>query len=238
MHNTGVRITSSLTAAIYEKAGKLGDMARNETSTGEIVNLMSVDSQRILELMPMINLIWSCPLQILVCIYFLYTELGYSALCGLVIMIAMIPLNALGAVYSRRMQLRLMKQKDQRVNFLNEILNGIKILKFYAWEGSFMENVTSLREKELKHLRGIRYLGCVTSFLWTCVPIMVSVVTFAVYVTIQGETLTAQKAFVSVSLFNIFRFPLAMLPELITDLIMVSVIDLEIEFIFFPCLDH
>ncbi|XP_074600432.1 multidrug resistance-associated protein 1-like [Brevipalpus obovatus] len=218
-----MRITSSLTAAIYRKALKLGDMARKETSTGEIVNLMAVDSKRFLDLLPFINLIWSAPLQIIVSIYFLYAELGYSALCGLVVMILMIPINALIAMYSKRMQLRLMKQKDQRTKFLNEILNGIKILKFYAWEESFMKNVTGLREKELKHLRGISYLGCVTSFLFTCAPMIVSVVTFSVYVTIQGETLTAQKAFVSLSLFNILRFPLSMLPQLVTFYIMASV---------------
>ena len=31
-----------------------------------------------------------------------------------------------------------MKHKDERIKMMNEILNGIKLLKMYAWEMSFM----------------------------------------------------------------------------------------------------
>lgn len=221
MYMTGMQVSSTLTAAIYKKSLNLGDKAKKEVTSGEIVNLMAVDAKRFLDLIPFINLIWSAPLQIVLAIYFLYLELGYSALFGLLVMILMIPFNGYIASVSRSMQIKLMKQKDERVKFMNEILSGIKIIKFYAWEKSFLQHVTGLRNKELQHLKNISYLGCVSSFLWICAPTMVSVTTFAAYVMIQGETLTAQKAFVSLSLFNILRFPLTMLPQLITFWIMV-----------------
>jgi len=34
-----------------------------------------------------------------------------------------------------------MKHKDERVKLLNEILNGIKVLKMYAWELSFRVSI-------------------------------------------------------------------------------------------------
>lgn len=39
---------------------------------GEIVNLMSVDAQRFMDLAPFLNLVWSAPLQIILAIYFLW----------------------------------------------------------------------------------------------------------------------------------------------------------------------
>lgn len=46
-----------------------------------------------------------------------------------------------------------MKHMDGRIKLMNEILSGIKILKFYAWEKAFEERVLSFREKELKALK-------------------------------------------------------------------------------------
>lgn len=46
-----------------------------------------------------------------------------------------------------------MKFMDGRIKLMNEILNGIKILKFYAWEKAFLEQVLGYREKELRALK-------------------------------------------------------------------------------------
>lgn len=39
---------------------------------GEMVNLMSVDAQRFMDVSPFINLLWSAPLQVILAIYFLW----------------------------------------------------------------------------------------------------------------------------------------------------------------------
>ena len=59
------------------------------------------------------------------------------------------------------------------------------------------------------------------------VALQVTLATFTTYslanLNNPGERLTADKAFVALSLFNILRFPLAMLPMLISNLIQASV---------------
>ena len=42
-----------------------------------------------------------------------------------------------------------MKEKDGRIKMMSEILNGIKVLKLYAWEESFQQQVTDIREREV-----------------------------------------------------------------------------------------
>ena len=74
-----------------------------------------------------IKLFHSSPFQILVALYFLWKELGPSILAGFFVMIALVPLNIIIAAKTRQLQARQMKEKDQRVKMMNEILQGIKV---------------------------------------------------------------------------------------------------------------
>ena len=58
MYLIGLKIKSSLIMAVYRKALRLSSGAKSESSTGEIVNLMSVDVQRVVDMMPYVNMIW------------------------------------------------------------------------------------------------------------------------------------------------------------------------------------
>lgn len=48
--------------------------------------------------------------------------------------------------------------------------------------------------------------------MWTATPYLVSTFTFFIFALLNGE-LTTAKAFTSISLFNILRFPLTRFPE-------------------------
>lgn len=117
-----------------------------------------------------------------------------------------------------------MKNKDQRVKLMNEILSGIKVLKLYAWEPSFEAQILKIRDKEIEVLKQAAYLNAGTSFIWACAPFLVSLVTFAVFVLSSEENILDSKtAFVSLSLFNMLRFPLSMLPMMISSMVQASV---------------
>ncbi|XP_055876896.1 multidrug resistance-associated protein 1-like isoform X2 [Biomphalaria glabrata] len=220
----GMRIRSTIIAVIYRKTLKLSSSAKRSSTVGEIVNLMSVDAQRFMDLTTYLHTIWSGPFQISVALYFLFQTLGPSALAGVGVMVLLIPLNAVIANKSRQYQVAQMSLKDARIKLMNEILNGIKVLKLYAWEGSFEEKVLDIRNKELKVLRKSAYLNAVSSFFWTCAPVLVSLTTFAVYVLSSTDNvLNAEKAFVSLALFNILRFPLSMVPNVITNIVQANV---------------
>ncbi|XP_068990931.1 multidrug resistance-associated protein 1 isoform X8 [Neodiprion pinetum] len=224
MFLVGLRIRTALIAAIYRKALRMSNAARKESTVGEIVNLMSVDAQRFMDLTAYINMIWSAPLQIVLALYFLWDTLGASVLAGLAVMIILIPVNALIANKVKTLQIRQMKCKDERVKLMNEVLNGIKVLKLYAWEPSFEQQILKIRNKEIQVLKEAAYLNAGTSFIWSCAPFLVSLVSFATFVLSNEENvLDSTKAFVSLSLFNILRFPLSMLPMMISNMVQTSV---------------
>ena len=103
------------------------------------------------------------------------------------------------------------------------IISTLQIIKLYGWEPSFENQVNEIRNKEIGILKKLCYLSAGTSFIWTCAPFLVSLVTFTTYVLVdENNILDSQKAFVSLSLFNILRFPLSMLPMMIAGLVQVG----------------
>ncbi|KAM9296382.1 ATP-binding cassette sub-family C member 3 [Gastrophryne carolinensis] len=221
---TGMRLRSAITGIIYRKSLVITNAAKRSSTVGEVVNLMSVDAQRFQDLTTFLNMLWSAPLQICLALYFLWQTLGPSVLAGVAVMVLLIPINAVIAVKTRAFQVEQMQYKDARIKLMNEILNGIKVLKLYAWEPSFAQKVLEIRSKELNVLKKAAYLNALSTFAWTSAPFLVALTTFAVYVSVDEKNiLDAEKAFVSLSLFNILRFPLNMLPQVISSLAQASV---------------
>nr|XP_056705308.1 ATP-binding cassette sub-family C member 2 [Euleptes europaea] len=220
----GMSVRTSLMTAIYKKALTVSNTTRKESTIGETVNLMSADAQRFMDFTNFMHQLWSSPLQIALSIAFLWGELGPSMLAGIGVMLLLLPINAVMVTKARAIQMKNMTNKDERMKIMNEVLNGIKILKLFAWEPSFEKRIGWIRAQELKGLLNFSYLQSISIFLFTCAPVLVSVTTFAVYVMVdENHVLDAQKAFTSISLFNILRFPLTMLPLVLSSLVQVNV---------------
>ena len=66
-----------------------------------------------------------------------------------------------------------MKLKDHRIKIMNEVLNGIKVIKLYAWEKAFIRRINDVRDKELKCLRQKAVLHAFSTAIWSFAPILV-----------------------------------------------------------------
>ncbi|VDN47728.1 unnamed protein product [Gongylonema pulchrum] len=104
MMRVGIKIQSTLTAAIYRKTLRLSSSARKGKTVGEIVNLMAIDVERFQTVAPYIQLLWSCPFQITLALIYLFYTLGASAACGVAVMILFLPLNILSSVIIKKWQ--------------------------------------------------------------------------------------------------------------------------------------
>ena len=87
----------------------------NLNSVGETVNLMAIDSQRMMDVTSQINTVWTSPMAIILSFYFLWGYLGPSSLAGLVIMVLLIPINATLSNKMKMYQKSNMKNKDTRI---------------------------------------------------------------------------------------------------------------------------
>ena len=127
-------------------------------------------------------------------------------------MFFLIPLN--GYIFSLLQQIRRKKVKvtDTRVKLMNEILSGVRVLKYYAWERAFSEKVEIVREEELQLLKQLAYVVAIGfTLVLMSAPIVQPILIFFTYIQL-GNTLDAATAFTTISLFNVMQFPFAFLP--------------------------
>jgi ABC-type multidrug transport system fused ATPase/permease subunit len=231
MFRIGMNIRSVLTAAIFTKSLQLSNAARKERTVGGIVNLMAVDTQRFQDITNFGMLFISAPLQvgsgvriwahprymqIILALTFLWQELGVSSLGGLAVMILIIPVNLFIAVRTKSLQAVQMRYKDERLKMMNEILNGMKVIKLYAWEPSMQKTVADIRQREIYILKRIAYWNALSTFTISSAPFLVAVASFSAYVLSSSDNiLTPAVTFTSLALFNILRTPMNMLANLI-----------------------
>lgn len=85
------------------------------------------------------------------------------------------------------------------------MLQGMKLLKLYAWEGWFCELVESIRSREMSVKVKTALLYALVGFITTCTTNVVALVMFVSYVKVSGKELTASKAFSSLALINLMK---------------------------------
>lgn len=221
---TAIQVKSALISSVYKKSLRMSSSTKRQYTVGELVNLMAVDAERLFQLSMFFSLIWGAPLRVVLTIVLLWQYLGPSCLAGVAVMALILPITAFIANKNSVVQEKQMKAKDDRLKFMNEILNGIKVLKLYAWEEPFMDRISNIRNKEVSLLKKFAYFNASVSFVWGCSPFLIAVSSFLTYVLVdQRNVLDPATAFVSLTLFNMLRFSLVMIPELISNLIQTRV---------------
>ncbi|KAI5671046.1 hypothetical protein M9H77_11410 [Catharanthus roseus] len=115
-----------------------------------------------------------------------------------------------------------LQRTDKRIGLMNEILAAMDTVKCYAWENSFQKKVQDVRDDELSWFRKAQMLGALNSFMLNSIPVVVIVISFGMF-TLLGGDLTPARAFTSLSLFAVLRFPLFMLPNIITQVVNANV---------------
>jgi ABC-type multidrug transport system fused ATPase/permease subunit len=191
-----------------------------QTNHGAIINLMAVDAFKVSEISAYLHYLFaSVPTELVISISLLYNLLGASALIGLVIMALIFPVQYLITRRFNFVQDQLMAATDKRVNRLNEVLQAIRIIKFFAWEDKFNAIVNESRRQELKWLRERLVLWASYGICWYGFPIIVTLSTFTSYTQWFGHDLTASTAFTALSLFSVLRKPIDQLADMITNVI-------------------
>ena len=210
----GVKVRAALVAIIYNKSLTLSCQSKQGHTTGEIINIMTVDAERIGDFSfylhdPLVVLI-----QIGLALFILYKNLGLAVISTFVvtvlIMLTNIPLGKLQKNY----QEKLMASKDTRMKATSEILRNMRILKLQGWEMKFLSKIFALRKTEAGWLKKYLYTNAVTSFVFSGSPAFVSVITFGTCV-LLGIPLDAGKILSALATFRILQGPIYALPDTI-----------------------
>ena len=221
---SGIRLRAILINEIYTKSLKRATGASQNTSDGgngddqaslgKIVTLMSVDTERILTFVCYAHQLLICtPLSTIIAIGSLFMVLGWSACASIAVLLLTSPLGTYIGKTISRIQEELMTNTDKRVSIMNEILQGVRIIKYFAWEKQFAEKVNEAREKELKSI--IKLWGAYIAFgtIGYGGGLIVAFVTFVTYTLVFGHTLDAATAFTAINLLHVVSGLLSFLPH-------------------------
>nr|CAD7396002.1 unnamed protein product [Timema poppensis] len=155
--------------------------------------------------------------KIAVTLYLLYNQVGLAFLTGVGFTLILIPINKLVATKIGELSTKMMSSKDERVKLVAEVLQGIRAIKFHVWEEHFIHKINLIRDKELKYLRGRKYLDAICVYFWATTPVLISILTFTTYV-LMGNKLTAATVFTSMALLNMLIAPLNAFPWVLNGL--------------------
>jgi len=210
----GYQLRMAMTTAVYRKALRLSPCAKQDTPTGQIVNLMQLDASRLDSMCMQVHVIWDGAYQILGYMVLLYVYVGPASFAGLGAMLLLIPLNGLTMSSMGALRRRITVHNDNRIKVTNEVLQGIRAVKLYSWEGFFARKILGIRDEELAAVRAYALQGAVNSMLMQTAPILVMIVTLIAYVG-SGGNFSAATVFTAISILNSLRFPLMFYPMVI-----------------------
>jgi len=213
LNHMAVFVRTGCCTLLYSKSLKVSPTGRARTDAGQVMNMMSNDTAQLQRFLQFLGQFMVAPLQIVIALVLIYKQVQNATWVGVGYMVALAPVNTLIFSVVGKMRNKALKCSDARVKMINEVLSGIRIIKFYAWEKPFGNEIFKIREKELEALTTLTYVSQIGfSVVLMSAPIVQPILVFLTYIMIQDEPLTPAKAFTTVALFNILRFPFAFLP--------------------------
>ncbi|KAF8222623.1 hypothetical protein L208DRAFT_1413119 [Tricholoma matsutake] len=173
---------------------KNADDPKAGADVGKIVNLMANDANKVSQMVSGAFFLFGAPFEVLLAGTFLFQLLGWSTLAGFFVLVASWPFNNYVAKRTSRIQKGVMAARDTRMGVLNELIAAVKFIKLFAWEERWIQRTLDAREHEMKWMVKGYVNAVMFNAIWTCAPVLVSIVSFFVYV-MQGNELTVGIAF-------------------------------------------
>ncbi|TKR82120.1 hypothetical protein L596_015893 [Steinernema carpocapsae] len=209
LQKIGLELKVGASGLLMKKGVSLSSSALHRVSVGRLINLITTDVNKFDSGFLFFHFCWVSPLLLIGYGYMLWSELGASCLAGFGALLLLCPFQ----IYlSRRMgacRREIATRTDKRISVMNEILNGIRVLKMYAWEEAFSEIMSDVRRDEIKKVRlNAIYQSMVMGLFWVSGKLMIlfAIVCFL----LVGNGITAERVFVATALYNACRLPVTL----------------------------
>ena len=116
-----------------------------ETTTGNVVDLISNDVQR-MEMAPR----WICTallpvFEFVTVVFLLLFFTGWQTIMGILFLFMVIPCVIIISGLCAQLRQETAEVTDSRISLMNELVSGIRALKAHAWEENYREKVQEVR---------------------------------------------------------------------------------------------
>ncbi|RXW23865.1 hypothetical protein EST38_g2012 [Candolleomyces aberdarensis] len=186
------------------KGGEKGSSSASNL-VGKINNLVTTDLGNIVDSRDFLYMVLYIPLQITLCMVFLYLILGWSSFVGLAVMISLFPLPGYVAKLVQDVQVIRLKKTDARVETVSETMNVLRMLKLFGWERKMNERIAEKRDEELLYIWRRQILDLINGSLNFLIPIATMVASYSTFTVIMKRELSASIVFSSMTVFDMLR---------------------------------
>ena len=201
----GIRIRAGMTRLVYNKLTRISVHSLNDLSLGKIVNVIANDVNIFERRGLFLSTVFLGIPTLLGGVVILWSFYSWAALFGILYMILSIPIQQVLIKASTRPQTEKNAITDERVKLTNELIEGIKLLKMYAWELIFARSIKNLRNKEIVLLkRGAVFEGIARGVALS-VTAMSSFLTFVVYTQLLKKKLDITTVFPTFFIMGFLR---------------------------------
>lgn len=207
--------TNILNERIFRHSLRLTQQARQKNQIGDVVNHMSSDSDSIADFPVVVGDVGYSIFMATSVIAMLFYYIGASALAALAVLFTLAPLTSFVAKRFTTLDEEMMKYRDQRVTMMTQVLNAIRVVKFFAWERSVSKEVLEVRAEELRSRKKLARAEVISSLGYLAVSTVVLFVALGVHAW-RGEVLDAALIFTCISLFALLEGPFGDMSRLIS----------------------
>ena len=212
----GTLASVQLDSLIYDKVLKAAQY-NNNTSEGELVNFVQIDSEKFCEFLTDSPSTLIVPFQLVFYIYLLFKYFGPSFISGFVVLIILLIINAY--IQKKRMDIQkeYMEAKDERMKTTAQTFNIIKTIKLYSWEKIFIDRIGEKRKEEMRLFSSMVNYDIVLNLIYWGAYILLSLVSIITY-NLFHEQMDTANMLTSIYIFDSLSDPLYLIPEFITGL--------------------
>ncbi|KAF5317511.1 hypothetical protein D9619_013131 [Psilocybe cf. subviscida] len=169
---------------------------------GKINSLITVDLGNITQSRDFLFLFLAVPLQIILCIIFLYRVLGWSAIVGIGSLIILLPVPGYATKLLHDVQKRKMQLTDARVQKVSEAVGVLKMIKLFGWENKMSEQIQNARDAELAAVFKMKILSSLTVLFNSMIPTISMLVTYITYAAFLKQQLDPAIIFSTLTAFR------------------------------------
>ncbi|KAF5286347.1 hypothetical protein FQR65_LT12641 [Abscondita terminalis] len=207
-YHLGIKMRIACCSLIYRKAIKLSKAAFDMTTTGQMVNLISNDLKHFERFSLLSMFIWIGPLETIFLSYFMYKEVGYSSIIGIMFIFVFIPLHFYMGKFLSRYREKSASRTDERIRLMNEIVTSISVIKMQTWEKAFVKLISLYRKLEMKAIQKSAYLSRIYSACAGLNSRIALFITILSYV-LANNQINAKQVFVLTGFYNLLKQAMA-----------------------------
>ncbi|MCO5568700.1 hypothetical protein L7F22_022399 [Adiantum nelumboides] len=200
----GMKLRSTMSMAVFRKLLSIKLFSLVGTNTGFLLNLVTNDSQKLLDAATNFHFVWFMLIDLSVISTLAIVEIGASAVPGVILAFFTQPLQVWMAYLGARLRIKAIKYTDSRVHLTGEVLNGIRIIKYNGWIAPFLRRIQELRHLEINGIKRASLVRATTSTIRDSFTPLASLATFGTYLAIhKGTFMSPSQAFTVLALFNV-----------------------------------